>query len=294
MGIQVAVAIPTYNREAVLIATISQVLAQSPPADEVLVIDQSESHATETERALKDWQAQGAIRYVRHAPPNLPGARNKALRETTCDIVIFIDDDVDLRDGFVGSHLRNYLLEPTVVAVAGRASQRLGWPRRRRPRRWRPSLDYLFFDFNSAERKEGIGAFCGGNHSVRRKEILKLGGYDEAFEGTALREESDLALRVIAAGGKIIFEPNAYLHHLAVPSGGCRVQEWGDLSAARSVLRFASKHWRTLGWYAIREVWLAYRLGVMNRANLRRPTALLASTIRLSRLLLRLGKETVR
>ena len=46
--LSVSVAIPTYNRERVLIDTIEHVLAQNPPADEVLVIDQTEEHEPET------------------------------------------------------------------------------------------------------------------------------------------------------------------------------------------------------------------------------------------------------
>ena len=76
----VCIAIPTYNRERVLLDTLEQVLAQDPPADEVLVVDQTVEHERETEEYLSHAHEEGKIRWVKHQPPNLPGARNRALQ----------------------------------------------------------------------------------------------------------------------------------------------------------------------------------------------------------------------
>jgi GT2 family glycosyltransferase len=193
--------------------------------------------------------------------------------------VIFVDDDVELAPGFVAAHARNYC-DDTVWAVAGRIRQRLGWPRRWRPSRWRKELDYRFFNFEGTERRE-VGSFGGVNHSVRRRRVLDLGGYDEGYTGVALREEGDLALRILEAGGRIVFDPDACLLHLSAPAGGCRVAQWGDMTAALCNLRFVRKHWRRLGWVSVLELWHTWRLGVLNRRNLRSPWRMLRNLIAL-------------
>jgi glycosyltransferase involved in cell wall biosynthesis len=273
--LRAAVAVPTYNRGAVLLETLDQVLTQDPLPDEILVIDQSDWYPAGVEDALKRLADKSAIRYFRQEMANLPAARNRALWETTCDVVIFIDDDVMLYDhGFVENHRRNYADCPEVVAVAGRVSQKRAWPKIQRPRRWPRVLDYRYLDLDSPERRTGVCTFLGCNHSVRVAPVLALGAYDASFAGVALREETDLALRLCSAGNLIVYEPKAHLLHLAVPSGGCRKTAIGDISGAESVLTFAAKHARELKCHVLSDVWSAFRVGVLNKETLRHPLQL--------------------
>ncbi|HEX2123609.1 MAG TPA: hypothetical protein VHL59_18410, partial [Thermoanaerobaculia bacterium] len=53
-----------------------------------------------------------------------------------------------------------------------------------------------------------------------------IGGFDENFIGAAYRFETDFAMRVAAAGGKVWFEPAASIRHLKLESGGLRA--FGD------------------------------------------------------------------
>src|SRR5260370_1119545 len=89
--LRVAVVIPTYQRERVLIDTVRLVLAQDPPPDEVLVIDQTPKHEPDTLDFLRTQSRAGVIRWIRQQPPNLPAARNRGLRDATSDIVLFLD-----------------------------------------------------------------------------------------------------------------------------------------------------------------------------------------------------------
>jgi GT2 family glycosyltransferase len=61
-----------------------------------------------------------------------------------------------------------------------------------------------------------------GNLSVVRELALSIGGFDERYLFAAYRFESDFARRVIAAGGRIRYEPRAQLRHLKIPTGGVR------------------------------------------------------------------------
>lgn len=221
LSLSVCVAIPTYHRERVLVDTLRQVLAQNPPADEVLVIDQTPEHESETAFYLTGAHNAGRIRWIKQEVPNLPAARNRALLETRCDVVIFIDDDVEMATDFVEKHRGNYS-DHRVVAVAGRVIQpgRLMQPRKAWPR----IMDHRFLPLDSTERMEGVATFRGCNHSVRAHSLVETGGYDTNYIGWAYREDGDLAIRLWKAGGVIVFDPDAKVTHLAIPTGGCRLK----------------------------------------------------------------------
>lgn len=277
MNTLIAIAIPTYNREQILIETIDQVFLLAPQPDEIIVVDQTPMHEPTVSKRLEEWQYQGKIKLVRQASPSLPAARNVALHTTRCDVVIFIDDDVLLPTRFVEAHKKNYSMSPDVSAVAGRVKQRLGWPQITRPLQWPRVLDYRFLNLDGDMRLERVANFIGCNHSVRVADVLSIGGYDESYRGSALREESDMALRLFLGGKRITFDPEAELYHLAAPSGGCRKRNLLDLSACGSVLRFSFKFRKVLGKHFYLEVWRALRIGVLNGTNAKNPHLLIAS-----------------
>ncbi|OPX35240.1 MAG: hypothetical protein B1H11_09435 [Desulfobacteraceae bacterium 4484_190.1] len=216
----VCLAIPTYNRERILINTLEQVLAQDPPADEILVIDQTVEHESETEEYLAKAHDTGRIRWIKHSPPNLNGARNRALWETICDIIIFIDDDVDLAPSFVAKHVQNYT-DLSVVAVAGRTIQANGNMPANKSTPWVKPLGFEPFALNETKRIKGVANFIGANHSVRIDAIRNIGGYDENYHAP-LYDESDAALELCKRGGIIVFDPEAEVYHKQAHEGGVR------------------------------------------------------------------------
>lgn len=272
---KVGICIPTFNRDKVLVATIKYACNQTRPADEILVVDQTPVHEPEVQTALDTFVAEGKIRYFRLGKPSLPAARNVALRETCCDYLIYIDDDVVLSDDFVERY-EDVCRASEVMAVAGGVDQARGWPTRNAPPSWPRALDYRFFHIGGTERVQGVATFLGANHCVNVAFVRRLGGYDERFKGVALREETDLALRIFKGGGRIDFEPTVRLLHLAAPAGGCRKVSSFDISAGRSAMFFAIKHWRMLSLQAPVELWFSLRLSVFNKFNARNPLVAVA------------------
>ncbi len=215
----ISVAIPTYNRSEVLIDTIHDVLKQSYKNLELIVVDQTKKHDPEVQSAL-DLIKDPRYRYFKTAPPSLPAARNFALNVARAPIVLFLDDDVKLKKNMVAEHLKALEKYPEISAVAGRVMQ-TGFPIKK---------EVLRFDDYAVSR--GVftatdagytNTFPGGNHSIRVKDALAVGGYETRYRGNAFREESDLAFRLVRHGMKIYYEPRAELLHLAAPSGGLRI-----------------------------------------------------------------------
>jgi len=62
------------------------------------------------------------------------------------------------------------------------------------------------------------------NASWKKSVLDQIGVFDENFTGP-IREDSDLSLRTIKAGFKIIFDPKAEVIHKKVDSGGFRKSE---------------------------------------------------------------------
>ena len=184
----ITVAIPTYNREQVLINTIHHVLAQGRPADEILVVDQTPEHDSSVARQLSRWNADGAIRWLKQDEANLSAARNRALLESTSDIVIFLDDDVILSQNFIRSHEESFADEKTKIVagqiVAADKPVHTG------------DIDDFELGFPlSHNRSAWIKNMGGGNFSVIRELALEVGGFDQRFYRVAYREDSDFLFR---------------------------------------------------------------------------------------------------
>ena len=219
----VSVIIPTYNRSVFLQRTLEQVLRQSYPSFEVIVIDQTDVHPPEVAAFLASIRTR--IRYVRTETASGTRAKNLGMNIARGEVILCLDDDVDLRGEFISNHMRNYDADG-VSGVAGRiiSSRSRG---RREPRRWGVVTWYghVISNFH-ATRRRNVAHGGGGNLSFLRKQALRCGGFDEKFAGSQLREETDFCLRYLKSGnGRMVFEPEAVVFHHAAPSGGCRVSD---------------------------------------------------------------------
>jgi hypothetical protein len=61
--------------------------------------------------------------------------------------------------------------------------------------------------------------------SFRREELLRIGGLDTRFSGSAYREDTDVSIRIGSRRGRIILRPSASLTHHEVPFGACHVAD---------------------------------------------------------------------
>lgn len=266
----VTVAIPTYNRGAILVETIARLLRLTPPPAEILIVDQTRAHDDAVAARLEAWSRGGAIRWIRLPEPSVPHAMNEALKAASQPIVLFIDDDVVPSPSLVAEHERAH--GAGTWAVAGQVLQPGQRPEHCGALHGGALRDLEFpFHHDGACDVENVMA---GNLSVVRERALALGGFDENFIGAAYRFESDFARRVIAAGGRIRYEPRASLDHLHLPTGGIRAH--GDhrrtATPAHSAgdYYFALWHVRDFRRYALRR----FVRNVFTKWHLRHPWTL--------------------
>lgn len=256
----ITVAIPTYNRGAIVVETVRRLFALEPPPDAIIVVDQS----AEENQPLAAWDREGRIRLIRLDQPSIPHAMNEALLAATTPIVLYLDDDVEPSPNLIAAHERAHA-DDAIWAVVGQILQ----PGEEPVHFERPE-DELEFHFN-----HDAGCFVAnvmaGNLSVKRAHAIDVEGFDENYVGVAYRFETDFALRLIAAGGKVWFSPEAGLRHLKLASGGLR--SFGDHrsspSPAHSVgdYYFAIHHRRPLWRYALTR----FRKNTITRYHLTHP-----------------------
>ena len=220
--IPLAVVIPTYGREKVLLETINQLLRQEPAAAEILIIDQTISHEQDTDTKLGLWHTEGMIRWIRVDQPSQPVALNIGLRKATQPFVLFLDDDIRIDEGFVEAHYNAFESEEIWVA-AGQVLQLEevedhGYVHQPET----GTLADVNFVFRSG-RKTFIENGMSGNLCVRREHALQIRGFDEHFiPPVSYRFDNEFCKRLCRAGGKIVFEPKARIYHLRVKQGGTR------------------------------------------------------------------------
>lgn len=226
----ISVVIPTYNREEPLVDTIADVIKQDYPNFEVLVVDQTATHQPEVQAYLEEVANAGKIKWFRLSWASLPGARNYAVKRSSGEIILFLDDDVRLPDGFLAAHARNYIDRPEIGAVAGRVFDRMklgdsggGLEIEELPEEAAdPGIAWYHIDLVHTVKPQRVISARGCNMSFRQEIFTKYGLYfDERFRGSAVREESDFCLRLRETGYQIWYDPEACLVHLGEESGGC-------------------------------------------------------------------------
>jgi GT2 family glycosyltransferase len=114
---------------------------------------------------------------------------------------------------------------------------------------------------------------AGANMSFRRELVDRLGGFDERYTANAFRWETDFSLRVLRAGYRIRYDPEArVVHHYGTPGGCDNGHLLGRTPAShdwyepffRNNTYFALK--LLAGADRARFLWRLYREHVLNRA----------------------------
>jgi GT2 family glycosyltransferase len=256
----ITVAIPTYNRGAIVAETVRRLFELDPPPEAIIVVDQSVAE----NKPLAEWHRQGRIRLIRLDKPSIPHAMNVALLAAATPVVLYVDDDVEPAPGLIAAHERAHADE-SVWAVVGQILQP-----GEEPQHFDQPEDDLEFHFNH-DAGRFVTNVMAGNLSVKRDQAIDAGGFDENYVGVAYRFETDFALRLVAAGGKVWFSPEAGLRHLKLASGGLR--SYGDHRSSPSPAHsagdyyFAMHHRLPLLRYALRRL----RRNVMTRYHLTHP-----------------------
>lgn len=214
-ALKLSVCVVTFERPEFLRRCLRALAERLSEHAEIVVVDASVNDQRDIAQEVRR-----PVVYV-HAP-HLAGwmtrSRNEALRHVQGELVSFLDDDVVIRPGWERG-IRNAFEDPTVVAVSGRTCN--GAPGEER---YEKPIGRLLADGTLTEGFASVPAGTvdvdhgiGANMSFRRSVLAELGGFRDDYPGTALREDTDVFLRVRALGGRAVFAPDAVVDHLPAP-----------------------------------------------------------------------------
>lgn len=213
------VLICTFERPDHVMNAVRDVLHQLGERDALWVVDQSE-RVQPTGDAIEDL-ADARVRHVAAPARGLPAARNLALSLSDRPLVVFFDDDVRLSSGCLQAHRHALELEGVGATVGATTEPTQRWNAARTMNR--VGADGRVRTCLEGEVAIDVQSVKGCNMGFRRSLVEAAGGFDEGLGGTALLEETDLSERLVRAGWRIRFVPDAHLVHLAAPAGGVRV-----------------------------------------------------------------------
>ena len=115
---EVSVIIPTYNRPGYLAQAVFSVLEQTCSVSEIIIVDDGSSQINRARiDELKDWDER--IRVI-HLPENrgVSAARNRGLKESKGEYILFLDDDDLLKSQMVESNLQVFVADPEADVVS--------------------------------------------------------------------------------------------------------------------------------------------------------------------------------
>ena len=200
-----SIIVPTRLRAGYLDVALASIAPQAAAAGaELLVVDDGPDEAT---RAAA--RRHGA-RYVAHpGPRGLNAARNSGIDAAAADLLVFVDDDVEVRPGWLDALLAaDATAEPAVGVLTGPIHARLEDHRLRSCGREQPPITAQ--DFGPADRD--VEHAWGANMTLRRSAIERLGSFDER-QPTGAGDEESWQRRLLAGGGRIRYVAGAALDH---------------------------------------------------------------------------------
>ena len=115
---KITIAIPTYCRPDSVARLLRSLSEQVRMPDEVLVVDSSPD--TKTAAVVESFSAASGftVRYMQHEK-GLTRQRNRAIRESSGDVVVFFDDDLVLEPDFLKEIERAFQEHGDVAGIGG-------------------------------------------------------------------------------------------------------------------------------------------------------------------------------
>jgi GT2 family glycosyltransferase len=196
--------VPTRDRAGYLDVALASIVPQAARRGVgVLVVDDGPGRGT---RAVAE---RHGVRYVAHATTRgLNAARNTGIDATAADLLVFVDDDVAVRPGWLDALLAaadacgedvGVLTGPIHARFEGRRFAACG--------REGPPITFLDLGPADADAPHAWGA----NMAIRRSAVGRVGRFDEGRE--LYGDEQEWQVRWRAAGGRIRYVAAAALDH---------------------------------------------------------------------------------
>lgn len=173
----ITVIVCAHNEERFIAACLHSLPAQSRVPDEILVIENASNDATEAVAGSVP-----GVRVIEEPRKGLVVARERARREATGDLLVYIDADCRAPILWLDRVARHFERKPGLLALSGNY-RFYDWD-------WWGRTLIRAYDFTLGPATQflvkyllRIGVvFYGGNFAVRREALERVGGFDTSIE----------------------------------------------------------------------------------------------------------------
>lgn len=256
-GQRVSLLVSSRNRPSLLVDAIDSVLKGTTVPDEIVVVDQSD----EPNRRLEDLIPPEGVdfRYIRSDTVGISRSRNIAFSRAMHPIIVVIDDDCLASMNWLETIVRSLLNAGARAVVTGRVlageAEVEG--------AFAPSLHTgdTVVEYVGRIPNDPLATF---NFALQASTYEEVGPFDSRIgPGTRFpsSEDNDYGYRLLTAGYRIVFDPNAVVYHRAWRTEGNYVSV--RHAYGRGQGGYYGKHLAARDWYMLVKFWHALR----RRAN---------------------------
>ena len=217
----ISVVVCTYNRELYLPKMLASVAVQNCDTTDFEVILVNNKSTDNTEEICLKFKAENSsvnFNYFLETNQGLSFARNRGIRESKGDFIVFIDDDAFLDENFI-KELKQYLKDaPKELGFGGKILPYLECELPVWMSNYLSSLMSIINLGSEVTLFKGSKYPIGANMGVSRSVIEKIGMFNESLgrTGTSMLggEEKDSFFRIKEAGIPIYYFPKMLVHHV--------------------------------------------------------------------------------
>jgi glucosyl-dolichyl phosphate glucuronosyltransferase len=221
--VRISVVICTYNRERFLLKAFKSIVNQKYDKSlyEIILVNNNSTDNTEQiSLNFKKSNPNINFKYFVEEQQGLSYARNRGIKESSGDIITFIDDDAHAEPHFLSKTVE-YLDRNTEIAVVG-GKIHLDYETEK-PKWVTHYLESLFGYYDLGEKEKLFTKTKyprGSNMSYRKTVFDKHGGFDVELgrkgNNLAGNEEKEIFVRIYNNGEKGLYFPDLLVYH-AVP-----------------------------------------------------------------------------
>ena len=232
----VSVVIPTYQRAAAVRRVLDSLSDQTIPATEYEVVVVVDGSTDGTADMLAGLRPPFKLRVAAQPNRGRAAACNVGIGLAAGDVVVLLDDDMVVTRGILEAHARHHghgpcgVVGPVELLVPPDSppvvSYMAAYWRQRMERLSSPGYRLRFNDAYT------------GNFSAPRALLAEL-GFDEEFTRYG-HEDYELALRLVATGAPLEFEPAALAYHAYAKDLAALARD--ELERGRTAVLLARKH----------------------------------------------------
>jgi len=192
----VSVIIPTKNRRKYLLSVLSELNLQSKHPYEVIVIDQSDKF-----ESINNLAYNFNLIHIKKSNKGQASAKNEGIEIAQSEYILQLDDDISISHNLIEEHLKCILQNNADVSTGPYTRE----------------CEYI-----KRETSYSIAAHLPAGNSLIKKSIFHdVGYYNAKFDNLPI-EDTDLFIRCIKQGKKIILNHAASIIHYEAKTGGMR------------------------------------------------------------------------